>query len=331
MNKNVVLIHPPLYVGGFQLRYPATSVLAAGLQESGFKPMQHDLNNAFMDWFLRSPHLAKGMRDVERLVDFLESKRKLGAAQYKSYINCKGLLRDRRLIPHEFNDENCGAIYRFIPFPRDPRTDADLISMPGSRQEEFELIRKFYRSYFSRHNRRRPLFVGITVAMFSQLVPALILAKWLKSRHWPGIPIYIGGPAATLLMDRTLKTIFSLKTIDGVVQGEGEEAIVGLARESLKARPDFSAIPNFCYPFKFRIARSEVSPKCDINEYPVPLYEGKLLDRSIRTPLTVIVARGCPWGRCAFCEYPLLYGRKQQRDPDVVVRDIRGAGLQAER
>ena len=147
--------------------------------------------------------------------------------------------------------------------------------------------------------------LGISVAYNRQLIPALLIARYVKTRC-PHIKIVIGGNALTTYLDDFIKDysfwlhidagipydgeILFLKLLDNYVTGKSllESNIIISENghiyynKSLKQLEVAPAVPNF-------------SDLIHLFPTPEPVYP-------------ILTTRGCYWGKCAFCTHHQGYG-----------------------
>jgi radical SAM superfamily enzyme YgiQ (UPF0313 family) len=129
------------------------------------------------------------------------------------------------------------------------------------------------------------------------------LAEALRAAH-PGLRIVAGGPAVLY----SEHAIFDLtRAFDALVDGEGEEAILALARWAAGQGPLGDA-PNLLLPEGRRTRRSVV---VDLNALPAPCYRTEIYPSLVGDQhLKLFVldeSRGCPM-RCAFCVHRCASG-----------------------
>jgi ribosomal peptide maturation radical SAM protein 1 len=176
-----------------------------------------------------------------------------------------------------------------------------------------------------------PRMVGFT-CLFDQTIASLALANRLKSLD-PTLVILFGGYALEGPPGGTVSATFPC--VDHVVIGDGEEAIVTIARRVLDGtyQRDESPLAGVSRPLR-RIIRA---PKTDISSSPAPDYDDwfedlAVLEREHAVRVTTEVlpvesSRGCWWGQtkhCVFCgidEDTLAY---RYRDPDLTVKMLNG-------
>ncbi len=147
-------------------------------------------------------------------------------------------------------------------------------------------------------------------------------------RHINAISLF-GGPHCTFCPE----FIESDELIDGICQGEGEEAVVELLRR-VEHNEDYKDTANWWLRIDGKIYKNPVRPKIqDIDKIPFPNREVIYAEnKDLRdTPIKRILAsRGCPF-TCSYCfnrKYNILYQGKgsiyRLRSPENIVREING-------
>ncbi len=173
----------------------------------------------------------------------------------------------------------------------------------------------------------KPGVVGISC--LTRLAPsAYALAQALKSRA-PELPIVMGGPHVSSFWEHILE---ECPAIDVLVPGEGEETLAELL-DCLDHQGAYEKIPGIIFRDAQgnRVVTPRREPVRDLDTLPHPLrtlYQRDLYiplpNQCRRTPATtVITARGCPYGRCAFCYQGGKYASPyRRRSPENVLDEI---------
>jgi len=139
------------------------------------------------------------------------------------------------------------------------------------------------------------------------------LADRLRQR---GIPVVIGGPHATFLPEE------ALQHAPYCVRGEGEEAIVELARR-LFAGAEPGDIPGLSCACDGETRHNPPGKAIqDLDALPFP--DLSLIHGSRRVRITpVLTSRGCPFN-CTFCSVTKMFGRKYRfRSAESVIEELR--------
>jgi hypothetical protein len=147
----------------------------------------------------------------------------------------------------------------------------------------------------------QPDLLGFSVISDTQLPAALALAAYFRQRL-PGARIIMGGPAITYRRSLLPSQHWLASVIDSFCAGEGEPMLAGLP-----GNHSFSACANSISwgPDKkvhfgsSRLHDMSCSIKPDFSVLPLDDYLTPHLVMPVET------ARGCPWGRCAFCIHPV--------------------------
>jgi hypothetical protein len=313
----VWLIFPPWAESAYGLIYPALPVLAAVVQAAGLRPVQLDLNADALERLVSGRVWRDRCETLSRALAALERRRALRPAELERYHL---LITDRAAVGYLSRTAGNPAEQRHaLPtavqalFPQGPgRLPSRVVSA---------LERQLLEQTFG-GRREQPLFAAITVAFDSQLRPAVRMAEWI--RRTCGVPVFLGGPLISLLSPSRQRRVLA-RGIDGVVSGEGEAAVRAIC-DALRSRKNVNSatvgIPNLV-SLDSRGRRRTGSPSPPtLQTLPCPLYDERLLAARAVDTLAVIAGRGCYWGRCAYCDYQALYGRRETQSPDTVVAHI---------
>ncbi len=191
-------------------------------------------------------------------------------------------------------------------------------------REENPFIDLYESRLLSYIEEQSPDVIGISIAGDSQFIPALTMSRLIKSRH-KDIHVVVGGYVVTLFSDALMKykELFT-GFIDSAVVNEGERPLLELV-ERLDSGKDLKEVPNLIYYDNGQVRANEVLPAADINSLPAPDFDGFPLGLylSPEPVLPVLSARGCYWGKCAFCSHNESYRwHYRVRDEVKVVSDI---------
>ncbi|WP_102961365.1 B12-binding domain-containing radical SAM protein [Mangrovicella endophytica] len=169
-----------------------------------------------------------------------------------------------------------------------------------------------------------PGLVGFSLLYDLQLANALILARQLKLVR-PGTFVVFGGPLASAIGQLLLETF---DCIDGVIEGEGEAAIVALA-DTLDAGGDLTGVPALQHRTLDGIIANPRGAPLDLDDLPHPSRDGiaSIRARGLPVPSAYLTtSRGCK-AFCTFCSVPnIVRGQKggtyRMRDPRDVVDEM---------
>lgn len=165
----------------------------------------------------------------------------------------------------------------------------------------------FRRGVIADIQQEQPDIVGISIPTLAQMLPGMTLAYLIKHA---GLPCHVtaGGPHISMLRDQLPRVPSIFRLCDSFVVFDGEVPLLRLA-EALDGNGDLSKVPNLIYadgaPWngvgKTRVTARE--PPVKIADLPVPDFDGLCLDRYLAPQLVLplLTARGCYFGKCAFC------------------------------
>ncbi|MET8003721.1 B12-binding domain-containing radical SAM protein [Nonomuraea glycinis] len=139
-----------------------------------------------------------------------------------------------------------------------------------------------------------PPVVGISVMGPSQVFVALVVARLVK-RRWPRSVTVLGGSHVTLLAAEMGGDPRYLEHVDVVLPGHSEEEFAALVASVRKGRrrsaPGIAAPPSPARSFDYHpLATAEQLRSYDPATLTMPLQ----------------FTRGCSYGRCTFCTYPVV-------------------------
>lgn len=142
----------------------------------------------------------------------------------------------------------------------------------------------------------RPRWVGVSV-MFAGQVPVALAVSREARRRWPGVPVVWGGAHVTLLADEIALDPRYGKDVDAFIAGYAEQTFVELcAMKEPHLHPD--AIRAGTGRHTTARGDIDVAPRFDdLGNYGHP-----------RLTLPAQTSRGCSYGRCEFCTYPIVEG-----------------------
>lgn len=202
-------------------------------------------------------------------------------------------------------------------------TASDIINATADHDHNFTL------SYFQNivvpeFIQEHPSVVGISITCPDELIPALTLARIIKTAD-PTTHICLGGASLPALSYRLVKNVNLWELFDSLVVGPGESAF-GELIDHLEGGKDLSGVPNLFYKKGTTVKESEKTQEFDINDTCTPDY-GDVRPGSI---VSLETASACYWGKCIFCNYPgfgtssgdSAFSRKRVRNIDLVLQDI---------
>jgi len=185
-----------------------------------------------------------------------------------------------------------------------------------------------------------PDVVAVSVTFQTQLIPAFTLAAEVR-KSLPGVRIVLGGATISRIRDYLRQAPHLFRDVDAVVLFEGETAFPELLSEWDKGEPGLAA-PNVMMLVDGAVRDSGTIHTEDLDSLPSPDHDGLPLNQywSPEPALLINSARGCYYGRCAFCMIsPATWGpermgrtyrmRSVERVVDDVLRVHRQTGATA--
>ncbi|QDQ14416.1 B12-binding domain-containing radical SAM protein [Streptomyces spectabilis] len=179
-----------------------------------------------------------------------------------------------------------------------------------------------------------PRAIGISVAFFSQLAPALLIAQWVRLRH-PGIPLCLGGQQV-MLWHEELAALTSVRTaVDALCVTAGEEPLERWLAH-LAGKAPSSDVPGMRWLSPEGVKGPGRLPALRFKDVGAPDYDGLKVRSYLNDTvvLSMVSCVGCYWGRCVFCSYgnrSLGRGAYQQASPaqlaDHVCRIVESTGI----
>lgn len=177
-----------------------------------------------------------------------------------------------------------------------------------------------------------PKLVGFT-CMFDQTLASIALAKVIKEIS-PTTHIVLGGYA--LEGDPGQQILRSFRWIDSIVRGDGETAIVALARHVHHPNGSgYQTVPGLTTQLMAKAGLSAPTARCPIEHAPTPDYSDFYADLadlhsedqvavSVRT-LPIESSRGCWWGQkshCTFCGIDEETMKYREKSAEKVVGEL---------
>ncbi len=271
----------------------APAVLGAALRRAGAEVIVRDLNLALYRILLR-PATPGGAEELllSRLLDPVSLR------DARGYLQTTGSLQ--RLLDERFDPAGKGRLFwdtcGGLPSAVSSYGWRTALEAP----ETLPLVRHLH-AEIAEIARWKPDLIGISVISDTQLPAALALAGRFK-RELPEVRIVLGGDAVTYRRQLLARLAWLRQTIDAFGLGDGEPLLDAIAHGVAPA-----TAPNALGWTGDGNAVAGNSIVMDISDAVFPDF-GMLPLGQYLTPhlvMPVETARGCPWGRCAFCIHPV--------------------------
>jgi DNA repair photolyase len=305
----VALIFPPLVETNFGSYYPSTAVLAGYLASVGIVSVQVDLNEDFAVHLLEPENLKRmGNGDFGAGMDLHPSS--------MPAVSARLLLRYRQQLfddqgRHRFREDSSEAAYLLNLLVKPFRLDMPLADMSG---REFLLTpgARVFEHFYKRNTFLLTLpssvhTVGIAVPVGPQLGPALILARYLKEIN-PGLTVILGGPTISLMPLTAIESILSgTPAIDAMVVSDGEFPLKALVEQNRTGIREPEKVPGVSALVRGTVVHQPPAPGPGLDSLPFAEYDSLMLSRLAKPEIGIVQARGCYWGKCAYCDYVEIY------------------------
>jgi radical SAM superfamily enzyme YgiQ (UPF0313 family) len=175
----------------------------------------------------------------------------------------------------------------------------------------------------------RTQLIGVSV-MFTQDWPYVRTLIQLIRERFPEALIVAGGEHITAVPEYSLR---DCPALDICVLGEGDEAIVDLARRAGESREAVLEAIGIAYLDGDRFVRTPPRPRLrQVDKLPIPAWDLFPIETYLDSnnsfgvqrgrSLSILATRGCPY-QCTFCSNPNMYGKSYfARSPGHVLDEI---------
>jgi radical SAM superfamily enzyme YgiQ (UPF0313 family) len=180
--------------------------------------------------------------------------------------------------------------------------DSSRALLRGVRDPQYNMFLDLYRQgVLAEIQREQPDIVGISIPSMPQMLAGMTLAYLIKAEGL-SCHVTVGGPHITMLRDQIAQNPAFFTLVDSAVVFDGEVALLRLA-EALDAGKALSSVPNLVYRDAAGVHITSRKEPEKIGDLPLPDFDGLPLDRYLapRLALPLLTARGCYFGKCAFC------------------------------
>ncbi|RJO61840.1 MAG: radical SAM protein [Dehalococcoidia bacterium] len=327
VHPEIALVFPPLVETNFGSYYPSTAVLAGYLSAAGIGSVQADFNEDFAVHLLNPENLERmGKGDFGEGISLPpESMPAVSARMLARYNH---LLFDDQ-GRHRFREDSSEAAYLLNILVKPYRLDMALGDMtqtglsqtPGAR-----IFREFYKQIKFIHALPASVHtVGIVVPVGPQLGPALILGSYLKEII-PQLAVILGGPTMSLMAPGGIERIISSNpAIDAIVSSDGEYPLKSLVEQKRAGIWEPEKVPGVSCRAGATVVHQPPTSGPDLDSLPFAKYDSSLLARLSKPEIGIVQARGCYWGKCAYCDYIEIYRGNpafRTRKPDNFIDEM---------
>ncbi|MCF3122559.1 radical SAM protein [Streptomyces arenae] len=213
--------------------------------------------------------------------------------------------------------------------------DRAVLRLSASRVDSLDFAtRKLHGLLTEALDESEPRAVGLSVAFFSQLAPALLIARWIR-RRYPDMPICLGGQQVMLRHDELAAMTSVRTTVDALCFTAGEEPLERWLAH-LAGKAPRSEVPGMRWLSPAEVTAPGRMPTLRFKDLGAPDYGGLKVRSYLNDTvvLSMVSCVGCFWGRCIFCSYgnrSLERGAYQQASPrqlaDTVRRIVESTGI----
>ena len=294
--KRLLLLTPPLLQTNTP--YPATMHLTGFLRARGIDVQQRDLSIKVV----RDILLAYGDETTDELLEFLGGPAPLEEKRAASEVIDDLARGIRDGVDSEFGfsryaEHLCQAVEDFGELERRVRRRG-ILDAPLERHLKAAM------------DEAKPDLVGVACPFPGTLVGAFKIARYVK-RRYPGVRLLLGGGYVSTEL-REMTDTRPLRYFDRFLFDEGYEPLL---REAAGLADDAPVdVPPFVAPCYDGIDWDDYFDVVETDNYVTNLWNsGKWVK--------LVMARGCYWHRCAFCDVRLPYIGCFQMPEATVVAD----------
>lgn len=282
MSKRLLLLTPPLLQPNCP--YPATPHLTGFLSSRGFDVHQRDLSIKVVTDVFRK----YGGDEADELIEFLQGPAPFEAKREASMVIDELAVWIRDNVDEYFGfsryaEHLCAAIDDFGDFEKLIRRrsviDAPLVARVKEALDEI-----------------KPDVVGFTCPFPGTLFAAFKAARYIK-RHYPGIRLVLGGGYVSSEL-RSMNDKRPLKYFDDFICDEGYIPLAKILSPGTKLTE--KDVPVFVKPSYRGLDMSEYFDVVETDNFVTTLWSAGKWRK-------LIMARGCYWHKCAFCDVKLPY------------------------
>lgn len=357
MNKEnkVLLIFPPVWLP--DVPFLSTPTLTAFLKQKAINVEQIDLNIAFWNYlysisfitrlhskiqnklsvFFKKKHISLKEKNIIKkiaVIGKLPTKQFIEEVQqrvisYEIYLELVGIFSEFRISDsikknltaklkedhQDYHDFYFSTIsYSIFSY--------SIIDLQNIVEQKGNPYLDYFRSYsINSIIKKQPKIIGISITANNQVVPAFTLAKTIKN-YLSNCMIVIGGSWCSLVNKNLGYKLQLFPYIDYMIVNEGEKPLLRLVNTIIN-KTDIKKTKGVYYKLGTSVEFNGISENVKMSELPRPDFYGLNLNNYFqKTTLPIQNSRGCYWGKCIFCSYPVLEPSYKQRGVNLIMDDI---------
>lgn len=345
---NVSLFFPPNWTPA--MPHLALPTLTAALRQAGHTVTQRDMNAEVFDRILTRDWMERSLRRLQALrprpdgppADDRRWAAEFGPAIARDVEAATATIRSPAFYDGERSlpaFETVLAALRLASLPYHPATLELQTYNPAYRpdssrailravddRERNMFIELFEELVLPRLRRDDPEVIGISIPSVNQVIAAMTLARVVK-RAGLRAHVVIGGPMVSIWREQLPRAPWLFNLFDSAVVFDGEEPLRRLCGVLEHGEP-LATVPNLLYCEGGKVHTTSRMPQLRMAHVPPPDFAGLPLDRYLAPELVLplAMARGCYFGKCAFCN--VGYGEAEvfsQLHDDVLTEGVLAA------
>lgn len=325
----VMLLFPPNWTP--TMPHLALPTLTAWLRQEGIDVIQRDLNVEVFDYILTRSFVeesvervraafgprGKALRRVGPSPELIQWALENGPRLARQVEKAKSVMRSEAFFDGPIGLRNFQIVAEALEIaslPFHPASlhlqsyeaagpvDSSRFLLAGVKDPNHNIFLEIYRRILLPDIvAARPDVLGISIPSMAQMLPGLTIA-WLVREAGLDCHITVGGPHISMLREELPKVPAIFQLIDSAVIFDGERSLAQLAF-AVANDGDLEQIPNFVYRRGGEIRTTSRKEPEKIANLPMPDFSDLPLDRYLapRLALPLLTARGCYFGKCAFC------------------------------
>jgi radical SAM superfamily enzyme YgiQ (UPF0313 family) len=164
--------------------------------------------------------------------------------------------------------------------------------------------------------------VGISITAINQVVSAFTLAYMIKKNN-PDCKIVIGGSWCSLLGKELGNKLNDFPFIDYIIVNEGEIPLLNLVN-TLKNKKGQQSVKGVYCKIHGQIIYTPNIGSIPLSQVPAGDFSGLEMNfYSEKHTLPIQSSRGCYWGKCTFCSYPILEPKYKTKNVEFILEEVK--------